>query len=220
MQHGLFVEVQKSFQAAANPVRANKQQAYMRNLFPFFGLQTEARRALQKDVFSSFALSSEQEIEPLLRLLWNQREREYQYCAIDLAKYHIKKLSLLSLPLLQELIKQKSWWDTVDDLAVNLVGKLVGSELQLMDKWISDPDLWIRRTALICQLKRKSATDSHRLFEYCLQRAHEEDFFIRKAIGWALREYSKTNPLAVKNFIALNQSVLSGLSIREASKYV
>lgn len=220
MKHALFLEVQKSFQAAANPERADKQQAYMRNLFPFFGLQAEARRALQKEIFTSFTLCSEQEIEPLLRQLWNEREREYQYCAVDLAKYHIKKLSLRSLPLLEQMIKQKSWWDTVDDLAANLVGKLVGSELQLMDKWIGDPDLWIRRTALICQLKRKSATDSHRLFEYCLQRAHEKDFFIRKAIGWALREYSKTNPLAVKHFIAAHRSALSGLSIREASKYL
>eukprot|EP01087_Luapelamoeba_hula_P014055 TRINITY_DN4057_c0_g1_i2.p1 TRINITY_DN4057_c0_g1~~TRINITY_DN4057_c0_g1_i2.p1 ORF type:complete len:122 (+),score=10.59 TRINITY_DN4057_c0_g1_i2:413-778(+) len=121
------------------------------------------------------------------------------------------------------MIRNKSWWDTVDIIASNLVGSLVTQFPQLsatMDNWISDEHLWVRRTALIHQLKYKAATNTDRLYSYIGQLMHEQDFFIRKAIGWALREYSKTDPDSVRDFIAANDSELSSLSKREGSKYV
>jgi 3-methyladenine DNA glycosylase AlkD len=121
------------------------------------------------------------------------------------------------------MIRMKSWWDTVDDIAANLVGMLLLDHpelVQAMDDWIQDEFLWIRRTALIFQLKYKQQTDCTRLFGYCTTVMHERDFFIRKAIGWALRQYSKTDPIAVKQFIQTHQHALSPLSVKEGSKYV
>jgi len=121
------------------------------------------------------------------------------------------------------MIRTNSWWDTVDTIAPNLVGHLVKTHhelTKLMDQWIEDPYLWIRRAALLHQLRWKEMTDEETLFRYCQKTMHEKDFFIRKAIGWVLREYSKTNPRSVKKFIAKYQSNLSPLSIREGSKYL
>jgi 3-methyladenine DNA glycosylase AlkD len=127
------------------------------------------------------------------------------------------------LEIFEYLIRTKSWWDTVDDIAANLVGPLLSDYpelIKVMDSWIQDENIWIRRTALIFQLKWKKQTDTNRLFTYCGQVMHERDFFIRKAIGWALRQYSKTDPVAVKQFIQDNQFKLSPLSIKEGGKYV
>jgi 3-methyladenine DNA glycosylase AlkD len=213
-------EIEKSFQADSQEAIAIKQKAYMRDQFEFLGLTSSARRQLQKVIFRSHPVRDEKELIAVLERLWEREEREYHYCALDLAKYHRKKWTAHSLPVFEKMIRCKSWWDTVDDLAINLVGPLLNDDLLLMDEWIQDPYLWIRRSALICQIKRKAATDATKLFTYCQQTAHEKDFFIRKAIGWALREYAKYHPQAVRNFLENHQQELSGLSQREASKYL
>lgn len=184
-------EIAKCFLASADTVTAASQKAYMRDQFEFLGLKTTLRRELQKKLFHAYPFEHEEGLLNVVEKLWQMEHREYQYCALELAKHHIKKISRNSISFFEKLIREKSWWDTVDDLAANIIGKLIGDDLLLMDSWINDSNLWIRRTALICQLKKKSKTDFERLFTYCTQTAHEKEFFIRKAIGWALREYSK-----------------------------
>lgn len=127
------------------------------------------------------------------------------------------------LETFERMLRQKAWWDTVDLISSKLVGLLLQKFPELvrrMENWIQDDFLWIRRCALIFQLSYKAATDEAMLFRFCMLRMHEEGFFIRKAIGWALRQYSKTNPDAVRRFIAENDDGLSNLSKREGSKYV
>ncbi len=153
------------------------------------------------------------------RCLWGLPEREYQYTALALLGRAAKRLSPAALELCHDLIVSKSWWDTVDALAAQVVGIIVlghAEEVARMDRWIESPHLWLRRSALIHQLKFKERTDTDRLFHYCLLMAEDKDFFIRKAIGWALRQCSWTNPTAVRDFVVANEAILSPLSKREA----
>ncbi|MBS0648822.1 MAG: DNA alkylation repair protein [Verrucomicrobia bacterium] len=216
----MIEDIQKLFASAANPEIALKQAAYMRNLFPFLGIPKPERERLEKEIFKKTAIN---DLPGLLLRLWEQDHREYQYTALCLAQRHRKMLTPEIVPTLEKLIRTKSWWDTVDTIAPNLVGPLVKIHpklLPLMDQWIEDPYLWIRRSALLFQLRWKKETDEERLFYYCQKTLHEKDFFIRKAIGWSLREYSKTKPASVRCFITHHRSRLSNLSLREACKYL
>jgi 3-methyladenine DNA glycosylase AlkD len=207
----------------ADEFHAKRKTAYMRHLFPFIGLLTPLRKTLQKPLFKTSAIHDERHLKRILIDLWDKEQREFQYAALDLAASFRKLASSLTLEVYERMIRQKSWWDTVDDIAANLVGPLVSDHpnlLEVMDQWIQDENLWIRRTALIFQLKWKKQTDARRLFSYCSQLMHERDFFIRKAIGWALRQYSKTDPRAVEQFIGNNRLKLSQISKKEASKYI
>jgi 3-methyladenine DNA glycosylase AlkD len=155
-------------------------------------------------------------------LLWKLPEREYQYLAINLLYTYSDQTSQETLLLIEKLVTTKSWWDSVDSFA-GLVGKLVWrfpDWKNTLDDYSTHENFWLRRIALLYQLSYKDKTDSQRLFRYCRMNAAEEEFFIRKAIGWALREYSKTNPNAVSDFLNKHQGRLSALSIREASKYL
>jgi 3-methyladenine DNA glycosylase AlkD len=215
----MIKELSKLFAASANPVIASKKSAYMRNLFPFLGLTTPCRELLEKSIIKK---SSPQDLPRLLLDLWDQDHREFHYSALALAQRHKKTFTPKILPTLEFMIRNKSWWDTVDTIAPNIIGHLVKTHPELtkvMDRWIEDPYLWIRRAALLHQLRYKKETDEERLFSYCKKTMHEKEFFIRKAIGWVLREYSKTHPHSVKNFLRENPT-LSNLSIREASKYL
>lgn len=219
----LINELERIFLLNADEFHAKRKTAYMRHLFPFIGLLTPLRKTLQKPLFKTYAIHDERHLKGILSDLWDKEQREFQYAALDLAASFRKLSSSQTLEMYEGMIRQKSWWDTVDDIAANLVGPLVSDHpnlLEVMDRWIQDENLWIRRTALIFQLKWKQQTDARRLFSYCSQLMHERDFFIRKAIGWALRQYSKTDPRAVEQFIQNNQLKLSPLSIKEGSKYV
>ncbi len=219
----MIKELEMLFKSAANDEIALKQSAYMRNLFPYLGLTKPQRELLEKTIFKKTKVQDLAALEKILLTLWEQDHREFQYTALCFAQRHRKILTPKILPTLETMIRSKSWWDTVDTIAPNLVGHLVKTHPELtkvMDRWIEDPYLWIRRAALLHQLRWKEDTDEEKLFSYCQKTLHEKDFFIRKAIGWVLREYSKTNPKSVKKFISLHQPRLSNLSIREGSKYL
>jgi 3-methyladenine DNA glycosylase AlkD len=219
----LVHHLETSFKTASDASIAAKQSAYMRNLFPFLGVQKPLKDQLQRPIFKEHCPTHEKELINTLKILWDQEAREYQYSACDLAIYAKKLWTPAIFATFEKMIRQKSWWDTVDDIAANLIGKLLLKHPELvttMDDWIQDECLWIRRTALIYQLTWKQETDAGRLLRYCETTMHEKDFFIRKAIGWALRQYSKTQPQVVKKFIQKNRSSLSPLSIREGSKYL
>lgn len=213
-------DLKNAFESKGDPKIALQQKAYMRNQFDYCGLPTPFRRALQKEIFIRHPFSSERELVESLLLLWDQHEREYQYCAIDLAKKNFKLFTPKALKLFEQLIRNKSWWDTVDEIAIHLVGKILQDDVSPMDYWVNDPHLWIRRSSVICQINRKALVDKQRLFSYCRALAEENDFFIRKAIGWALRALSKHDPKAVEQFLQEQKNNLSTLSLREASKYI
>jgi 3-methyladenine DNA glycosylase AlkD len=171
-----------------------------------------------------FPISSRAEYLAAVKALWERPHREEKYCAIGLAVDYPEYITIGSVPLYRRMVVEGAWWDFVDDIAIRLVGRVLLEDRSRMhpklDRWIDDPDMWIRRTAILSQIKHKDRTDQEQLFEYCLSRAHEKEFFIRKAIGWALREYAKTDPDAVREFAVEHRGELSGLSFREATKHI
>lgn len=211
-------QVQQHLQALANAERASGMSAYMKGQFPFLGIQTRERRSVSQPLIRAFS----GDLLSTAACLWDFPEREYQYVAADLLRHHCRRLSAADVPELEALVLQKSWWDTVDGLAVT-IGSIVLADRRLagrMDELIQSPQMWLRRVALLHQLGWKAETDEQRLFDYCRHCAPEREFFIRKAIGWALRQYARTNPASVSRFLAEHRSVLSGLSFREASKHL
>lgn len=219
----LITELHHSFSSNAQTQRAAAQAAYMKDKFAFFGIAKPERARLEKELFKNNPMITEKELIDVLALLWQRNEREFQYSACELALRYKKLWTPDILPTFEQMIRTKSWWDTVDDIAANMLGMLIFEYPALipqMDIWITDENMWIRRSALLFQLRWKAHTNADRLFTYCKQTMHEKEFFIRKAIGWVLREYSKTNPDAVRQFIDTHRPHLSGLSIREGSKYI
>ncbi|AZP16253.1 DNA alkylation repair protein [Streptomyces aquilus] len=212
-----------TYGAAADPARAAPMRAYMKNVAPFLGLTTPVRRALSRTVVEGTPRPDETDCTAVALRCWRLPEREYQYFAVDYLRRHARVLSSGFLPVARHLVSTTPWWDTVDLLAAHVVGALVAADPALkadMDAWIVDEDLWIARTALLHQLRYKERTDTERLFTYCLHQSGHPDFFIRKAIGWALREYAKTDPEAVRGFLAREKGRFAPLSVREALKNI
>ncbi|MEB8342007.1 DNA alkylation repair protein [Streptomyces endophyticus] len=219
----LLARLPEVYGAAADPGRAAQMRAYMKDVAPFLGLTSPVRRELTKAVLDGTPRPDEGDLTAVALRCWALPEREYAYFAIDYLRRHVRHLTSGFLPVARELITTVPWWDTVDHLAAHIVGGLVAADPKLradMDAWIGDEDLWIARTALLHQLRHKDATDQYRLFAYCLRQSGHPDFFIRKAIGWALREYAKTDPDAVRSFVAAHRDTLAPLSAREALKKV
>ncbi len=210
------------FEANRNKENAIPMQKYMKNHFPFLGIKTPKRRELMKQFFQESGILKEGLQTNFIEALWKLEEREYQYAALDYIERSIKKLDKSHLPLFEKLITTKSWWDSVDALAPKPVGTIAASfpEIipQTIEGWAYENHLWLNRAAILFQLKYKEKTDENLLYRYILQNKESKEFFIQKAIGWALREYSKTNPESVKQFIEANK--LPKLSIREGSKYL
>jgi 3-methyladenine DNA glycosylase AlkD len=206
---------------SADTDRAGAMARYMKGHFDFFGVPAPARRAIQRAVLLGWK-PDEGELVEFATAAWLIDEREVQYAACDLLERGATRASGELLVILEQLITTKSWWDTVDALA-SAVGSLVMRFPELrttLDRWVESENFWLARVAIIHQLRYKADTDSHRLFAYCERRAADTEFFIRKAIGWALREYAKADPDAVRAFVAAHQHELSGLSKREALKHV
>lgn len=215
--------VKERFEAACNPKDAEPMAKYMKNHFPFLGIKRPKRNILLRPLFSAIKGKFDQVwLHQAALSLWTLPEREFQYAASDLLWEGRKVLTPKSLELAEELLLQKSWWDSVDSLTSDLVGPLVLRFPELkkeMDRFSTHPNFWLRRVALIHQLGYKDQTDTERLFGYCVANAAEEEFFIRKGMGWGLRQYAHSNPQAVYDFVALHKDKLSALTIREALKH-
>jgi 3-methyladenine DNA glycosylase AlkD len=199
--------------------RAVAMAAYMKNCFAFLGIPTLVRRGAVKQILKP----DPQEVHGIMRALWTWEQREYQYVALDLLVATAKKLDAkTTLGLIRELALAKSWWDSVDGLAG--IGRIIlfrHPELRYMVReWGSHDSFWVNRLAILHQLGWRDATDTSLLFELCLAHAHSKEFFVRKAIGWALRDYAWTNPDAVRGFVEENRGKLSNLSVREALKNI
>lgn len=218
-------QLDAALQAAANPQRAPAQQAYMKSAMPFLGITAPELRQLCAAAHKAHPFTDRQQwIETVMALWRGARYRERRYAALDLLQRpgyrHWLDVSLL--PQLEELIVSGAWWDYVDTLAVNQFGSLLRQQPDiirpLLRDWSVDDDLWKRRTAILAQLKFKADTDPQLLFELIEPSLPSREFFLRKAIGWALREYSKTDAGTVIDYVNANGDRLSGLSQREALK--
>jgi len=211
------------FDAAREPERAIKAAAYMRDQFPFLGFSLPTGRTLARKVMAGLPTPTEDDLRAVALRCWALPEREYQYFACDYLRANERVAGPEFLDTIRTLITTKSWWDTVDPLATRFVGDLVRRLPALgtrMDAWSADENMWLVRTAILHQMHWGEATDTARLFDYCTRQAGHRDFFVRKAIGWALRQYAWTNPDAVREYVARNSAVLSPLSVREATKNI
>jgi 3-methyladenine DNA glycosylase AlkD len=194
----------------------------MRNQFEFLGIRAPIRQALLKQFLKEHGLPAREQLKDTILTLWDRTEREYQYAALDIMKKAIKNLCPDDMPWLEGLIQKKSWWDTIDVLAPRIMGHLFTAYPKLIplypEKWIEDDNFWLQRSAILYQLYYKEKTDEERLYRYMLRRADSDEFFVQKAIGWALRQYAKVRPDSVKSFVSEHQ--LKPLSKREALKYM
>jgi 3-methyladenine DNA glycosylase AlkD len=211
------------FSAAREPERAVQAQAYMRDQFPFLGLSAPTQRALARTVLAGLPQPTEEDLRTVVLACWELEEREYQYFACDWLRRHVAVPGPDFLVTARALITTRSWWDTIDPLATRFVGGLVRRHPRLsaeMDAWSAEENMWLVRTAILHQLHYGAETDTDRLFGYCTRQAGHRDFFVRKAIGWALRHYARTDPDAVRRYLADHRDALSPLSVREASKHL
>ena len=198
--------------------------AYMKTDMPFYGVSSPARRPIARELKQTFPAGSDIEYRDNVRLLWELPHREEKYLAIDYALSFKKLITFEQIGLYREMVVEGAWWDFVDAIAADLVGRVVSNDRErmrpILEEWIDHDDMWLRRTSLLAQLRHKRDTDQAMLFDFCRRRAHEKEFFIRKAIGWALREYARVDPEAVRSFLRENEAHLSGLSRREAAKHL
>lgn len=210
--------------AVADPSKAPGMQAYMKTDMPFYGVQKAARVKILRDLAQEFPPSDRAEYEGLVTALWELPHREEKYLALGVARHFRQYVVPEMLSLYRGLIVEGAWWDLVDEVATHLICDLVVGHPDevwpTVDAWIDDDDMWLRRTAIICQVGAKENTDAARLFRFCETRAFENEFFIRKAIGWALRQHARVDPHAVARFVSEHREQLSGLSYREATKHI
>lgn len=210
----------KELQNLANADDARAMKAYMRGRFEFLGVKTPARRKAAKAFFKKHGGA---DIDwRFVRQAWEHPFREMQYAALDYLETRKNLLRPGDSPQLKKLAQSKSWWDTIDFLDRLAGGIIAGfpETRPVILQWSRDEDIWLRRLAIDHQLLRKDQTDQHLLEQILVNNLNQTEFFINKAIGWALRDYSKTNPEWVKNFIRQHHGKMAPLSIREASKYL
>jgi 3-methyladenine DNA glycosylase AlkD len=196
--------------------------AYMKTEMPFYGIAKPERLPVYREMKKRFPASDREDYEAGVLALWNLPHREEKYAALDFAKQNERFVDRQSLPLYEHLIRDGAWWDLVDEIATHLSGRVLLRERAVVKPiiklWITDEDMWVRRSALLSQIGHKDKTDTKQLFGNSLLLAHEKEFFIRKAIGWALRDYSWANPDAVIKFLHEHGHKLSPLSRREGAK--
>ena len=220
----LVQQLELEFEKNQNEFEAEGMSRYMKHRFTYFGVKKPTRALIQKEWFSIIPKDFTQENKRELVLeLWQKEQREFQYVAIDyLAKWKDKELLLEDYEFIEFLLTNQSWWDSVDALASNFLGRylrLIPSQREIVVKsWRKSENLWLRRSCLIFQLRYKSQTNFELLKSLILEFKHEKEFFIQKAIGWSLREYAKTNPVSVRNFV--EESGIQGLAKREALKHI
>jgi 3-methyladenine DNA glycosylase AlkD len=221
--HTALQALQQTLLSHANPQKAQAMADYQRGQFVFIGLPAPERRALVKSL--GWKKMPRTELLALVQACWELPQREFQYVAVDLLAAHHKLLQTEDIALLLALAQQRSWWDSVDGLAGvmgDLLSRLRSTDagvMATMDAAIRHENFWVRRIAMLHQLGWREATDTQRLFDDALRLSHEKEFFIRKAIGWALRDYARTAPEAVRSFVLAHRDQLSPLSQREALKH-
>lgn len=208
------------FKKLKNDKKAIEMSAYMKNQFAFLGISASPRKEIENKIFQS--VSKENIDFKFTDKCYKNKYREFQYTAIDYLNFKKEYLNISHIEILKNYILTKSWWDTIDHL-----DKIVG-DIALRDErvneillnWSLDENIWIRRVAIDHQILRKEKTNIELLEQIIINNFNQKEFFINKAIGWSLRDYSKTNPKWVRNFIKRHKNSMNNLSIKEASKYI
>ncbi len=227
MTHPLVVEVRTALKKAADPAKATPMQAYMKSAMPYRGVPSPRLRQLWRQIFPAHPLSSSAAWQAVALTLWREAAwREERYAAIaltDLPRYRSYRTPG-ALPMLEEMIVTGAWWDLVDPLATHHLGDVLRHAPRrvapLMRRWARSDDLWKRRAAILCQIRFKAETDLDLLYACIEPNCADNAVFIRKAIGWALRQYAWVDPGEVARYVRANQTRLSPLSVREAVKNV
>ena len=221
----LVKAVRAELRRNADPAKAEPMQRYMKSAMPYHGVTTPVLRAIWRDVFARHPLATADAWREAVSTLWRDaRRREERYVAIGLLGWRAYRphRTLDTLPLLEEMIVDGAWWDLVDPLATHRLRELLVNHPKPMSRamraWSRDANLWKRRSAILCQVGRKRETDLVLLFDCIEPNLADKDFFIRKAIGWALRDYAWHDLDTVERWVTANESRLSGLSRREALK--
>ncbi len=220
--HSYLIPLLESFSENANESIAIQMKKYMKDQFDFFGIKSPERKVLKKEFLHTHGLPDQDQLEVIVKECWQLPQREYQYFIMGILGRLAKKANKERITLYEYIIENKSWWDTVDYIASNLVGvhffNYPDTIKPYTEKWMDSGKMWLQRTAILFQLKYKNETDLQLLSGYILQLQGSKEFFINKAIGWILREYSKTDPDWVVRFIEKNE--LANLSKREALKWM
>ncbi|MBS1745371.1 MAG: DNA alkylation repair protein [Bacteroidetes bacterium] len=220
--HPFLLPLEKQFVQYADITKAEGMKAYMRCQFEFYGIAMNERRNICKVFIQTNPLPSVDEVEKVVKYAWKEPQREWQYFAIELLWQYKKQWKKSTIKIIEYCITHKSWWDTVDAMASDWAGvyfKIFPDQIiTITGNWNRSENIWLQRTSLLFQKKYKETTDIKILSGYILNLAASEAFFIRKAIGWSLREYAKTNPEWVRSFV--DKHKLSSLSRREAIKNI
>jgi 3-methyladenine DNA glycosylase AlkD len=218
----ILTSISEQLHSSADPVKARGMSGYMRNQFEFLGIATPLRRNTVNNTLKRYSDPSEPEVIELARALHKLPEREFQHAGVDALLYHRKLIgpAFIGEPA-EFFVTHKSWWDSVDALNP-LIRRLVQTHAEcvpVMHEWITSENRWIARSAITHQLTLKEHTDTERLAQFCSLRARDTEFFIAKAIGWALRDYSHSHPQWVQHFVDTHPQ-LSPLARREALKVI
>lgn len=217
-----IADISQALMEKSNPENAEKQRDYMKGNFDFFGIKAQTRRKTTRVFMRRAERPDYDDINIVIKKLWELPEREYQYFSMELLEKYKNEFEKDIIFLFEYMITNKSWWDTVDFIAKKLVGEFFKMFPELRDeyisKWMNSNDIWLQRTCLLFQLGYKENTDIKLLFDLIERLQEKDDFFIQKAIGWSLREYSKIEPQKIKDFI--QEKDLSALSEREGLKWI
>jgi 3-methyladenine DNA glycosylase AlkD len=227
MTHRLVREVRVALKEAADPVKASQMQAYMKSLMPYRGVSAPVQRALWRTIFGQYPPMPEEQWRAVALELWRQASyREERYAAVaftDLKMYRPYR-TMDAMPMFEEMIVTGAWWDFVDAIAGHHLGDVLRANPRrmkpLMRRWSTDEHMWKRRASILCQLGFKHDTDLDLLYDCIEPNLADRDFFIRKAIGWALRQYAWTDPVEVKGYVKSHRARMSPLTIREAMKNI
>ena len=208
------------FEKNANETLSAQMSAYMRDLFPFFGIQKPTREPFFKQLIAEMQ-ADKIDFIAAAQYFWAMKEREYHYFALSCLEKVKKKLEVFDIQTLEQFICSHSWWDSVDFIAPNLLGtyfQLYPAQIvPITSAWVKSDNFWLQRSAILFQLNYKDKTDTKLLFDYCLQLADSKEFFVQKAMGWALRNLYRHLPDLVADFVKNNQ--LPNLTRREALKH-
>ena len=220
--HPYLKEIKKIFSDNADSLTAKGAKAYLLHQFEFYGIKTPLRRSLSKAFYKAHPIIDHNELTTLVKECFTEPQRELHYFAIELLGYHKKLWSKKTLPLIEWMITHNSWWDSVDSTNTHIISRfflLYPEHISpYTQKWNQSKNKWLQRMSILFQLTYKDKTDTQLLSKYIEHTQLHEDFFVRKAIGWALRAYAYTDPKWVRDFVKTHPS-LSNLSKREALKH-
>ena len=222
MKNSFIDNIANAFELGADQDRADAMSAYMKNKFVFFGIPAPRRKEIVLNEIKNLKFKDSNELHTLLLDLWDKPEREWHYTAMIAAERFKKLWNQESIVVFEQMLVNASWWDTVDTISSHCIGpyfqKYPDLKKTYLHKWENSNNMWLKRVCIIHQLTYKQETDTDYLEKIIFMNQESKEFFIQKAIGWALRQYAKVNPVWVKNFVASNS--LKPLSHREALKNI